>query len=94
MSFSLDQDADGPDHTPGRQELASSAAHALNNLLAVLFAASSYLEDENPSARALERARSAVAGACASGEALGAGLALLAVGGNGLAQLASAQGNA
>jgi hypothetical protein len=80
-------------HDPSREmpALAASAAHALNNLLAVLFAASSYLEDENPSAKAVGRARAAVASACATGEALGAGLALLAVGGQGLAVLASAR---
>ncbi len=76
---------------PDMSATAASAAHALNNVLAVLFAASSYLEDENPSPKAIGRARSAVASACATGEALGAGLSLLAVGGNGLAALASSE---
>ena len=79
------------DAMPDMSATAASAAHALNNVLAVLFAASSYLEDENPSPKAVGRARSAVASACATGEALGAGLSLLAVGGNGLVALASSE---
>jgi hypothetical protein len=67
--------------------LAGSAAHALNNVLAVLFAASSYLEDDTPSEKAIGRARNAVDSACATGEALSAGLALLALGPTGAATL-------
>ena len=68
--------------------LAGSAAHALNNVLAVLFAATSYLEDDEPSPKAIGRARNAVNSACATGEALSAGLALLALGSQGLTALA------
>ena len=57
-------------------EIAAGAAHALNNLLGVLYAASSYLEaPADP--KAVERARVALGQACASATALSAALSLL-----------------
>ena len=57
-------------------EIAAGAAHALNNLLGVLYAASSYLEaPADP--KAVERARVALDQACASATALSAALSLL-----------------
>lgn len=59
-------------------ELAASAAHALNNIIAVLYAASSHLESGgNP--RSLERGTRALADACGSALCLSAALALLAL---------------
>lgn len=57
-------------------EIAAGAAHALNNLLGVLYAASSYLEaPADP--KGVERARGAIDQACASATALSAALSLL-----------------
>ncbi len=65
------QSADAP-------ELAAVAAHALNNVIAVLYAASSYLESAaNP--RSLERATRALGDACGSALCLSAALSLLAL---------------
>ena len=59
-------------------ELAAAAAHALNNVIAVLYAASSYLESPaNP--RSLERATRALGDACGSALRLSAALSLLAL---------------
>lgn len=59
-------------------ELAAAAAHALNNVIAVLYAASSYLKSPaNP--RSLERATRALGDACGSALRLSAALSLLAL---------------
>jgi hypothetical protein len=55
-------------------EIASAAGHALNNVLAYLYAASSYLDDGEVDAA---RARSAVEDACRGARALSAALSLL-----------------
>lgn len=58
------------------REIAAGAAHALNNLLGVLYAESSYLEaPADP--KGVERARVALDQACASATALSAALSLL-----------------
>jgi hypothetical protein len=62
----------------GRQ-FAAASAHALNNVLAVLYAASSHLESPGDP-RSLERARRAVDDACADALALSAALSLLSLG--------------
>jgi hypothetical protein len=62
----------------GRQ-FAAASAHALNNVLAVLYAASSHLESPGD-ARSVERARRALDDACADALALSAALSLLALG--------------
>jgi hypothetical protein len=65
-------------HETEASELAASAAHALNNVIAVLFAASSHLESTaNP--RSLERAARALSDACGSALCLSAALSLLAL---------------
>ena len=55
-------------------EIASAAGHALNNVLAYLYAASSYLDDGEVDAA---RARGAVEDACRGARALSAALSLL-----------------
>lgn len=65
-------------HQPEAFELAASAAHALNNIIAVLYAASSHLESVgNP--RSLERGTRALTDACGSALCLSAALSLLAL---------------
>ena len=60
------------------QELAAAAAHELNNVIALLYAASSHLESAaNP--RSLERATRALGDACGSALCLSAALSLLAL---------------
>ena len=61
---------------PALTEVSAGAVHALNNVLAVLFAASSYLEEPDD-AGSVERARQAVENACKAGQAVSAGLAIL-----------------
>ncbi len=63
---------------PNLQEVSAGAVHALNNVLAVLFAASSYL-DEAGDEGTMDRARQAVENACKAGQAVSAGLAILGV---------------
>jgi len=66
------------DHSPDARELAATAAHTLNNVIAVLYAASSHLESAtNP--RSLERATRALGDACGSALCLSAALSLLAL---------------
>ena len=67
----------GTQHEPTNAgEIAAGAAHSLNNLLGILYAASSYLgAPADP--RSVERARIAVEQACASATALSAALSLL-----------------
>jgi hypothetical protein len=66
------------DHSADSRELAAAAAHALNNVIAVLYAASSHLESAaNP--RSLERATRALGDACGSALCLSAALSLLAL---------------
>ena len=64
-------------HRESLAVVAESAAHALNNVLATLFAAESYLEDaaDGPNGKA----REAIASACASATALSAALHLLSI---------------
>lgn len=65
-------------HSADAQELAAAAAHSLNNVIAVLYAASSHLESAaNP--RSLERATRALGDACGSALCLSAALSLLAL---------------
>ena len=65
-------------HIAEARELAAAAAHALNNVIAVLYAASSHLESAaNP--RSLERAARALGDACGSALCLSAALSLLAL---------------
>jgi len=65
-------------HSADAPELAAAAAHALNNVIAVLYAASSHLESPaNP--RSLERATRALDDACGSALCLSAALSLLAL---------------
>lgn len=65
-------------HETEARELAAAAAHALNNVIAVLYAASSHLESAaNP--RSLERAARALGDACGSALCLSAALSLLAL---------------
>ena len=65
------------DHREPLAVVAESSAHALNNMLATLFAAESYLEDavEGPH----EKARAAILSACGSATALSAALHLLSI---------------
>jgi len=63
---------------PQCSEVAAATAHSLNNLIATLYGASSYLE-ALPESAAVERARAAVDGACASAQALSAALYLLSL---------------
>lgn len=66
------------DHSADARKLAAAAAHALNNVIAVLYAASSHLESAtNP--RSLERATRALGDACGSALCLSAALSLLAL---------------
>lgn len=66
------------DHSADARELAAAAAHALNNVVAVLYAASSLLESAaNP--RSLERATRALGDACGSALCLSAALSLLSL---------------
>jgi hypothetical protein len=66
------------DHSADAGELAAAAAHALNNVIAVLYAASSHLESAtNP--RSLERAKRVLGDACGSALCLSAALSLLAL---------------
>ena len=66
------------DHSADARDLAAAAAHALNNVIAVLYAASSHLESAtNP--RSLERATRALGDACGSALCLSAALSLLAL---------------
>ena len=60
------------------QDVAAGAAHEINNLLAMLYGAASYLEDaaESPS---IARANSAIGSACATGKSLSAALYLLSL---------------
>ena len=67
------------DKTSDGRHFAATSAHALNNVLAVLYAASSHLESP-ADARSVERARRAVDDACADALALSAALSLLALG--------------
>ena len=64
--------------TPSVAVLSGSVAHALNNVLSVLFGAASDLEGPVDEA-ALARAREAVAHACAGAQGLSAALNLLAL---------------
>lgn len=65
-------------HSPDAPALAAAAAHALNNVIAVLYATSSHLESaSNP--RSLERATRALGDACGSALCLSAALSLLAL---------------
>jgi len=65
-------------HSADAQILAAAAAHTLNNVIAVLYAASSHLESAaNP--RSLERATRALGDACSSALCLSAALSLLAL---------------
>jgi hypothetical protein len=65
-------------HETETLELAAAAAHSLNNVIAVLYAASGYLESAaNP--RSLERAARALGDACGSALCLSAALSLLAL---------------
>jgi len=65
-------------HETEARELAAAAAHSLNNVIAVLYAASSHLESaSNP--RSLERATRAIGDACGSALCLSAALSLLAL---------------
>ena len=66
----------------GASGLASGAGHALNNVLAYLYAAASYLEDGEVDA---PRARAAVEDACRGARALSAALTLHAITAEGLA---------
>lgn len=75
MSEPVSQASQAP---PTLTEVAASAAHALNNTVGVLFAASSYLEMPGPSG--MERATRAVADATAGARALSAALTVLAIG--------------
>lgn len=67
------------DPAPTLPQLAGSTAHALNNVLSVLFAAASHLEAAGES-RAVARARAALDDACGGAQALSAALSLLALG--------------
>jgi len=65
-------------HETEARELAAAAAHSLNNVIAVLYAASSHLESvANP--RSIERAARALGDACGSALCLSAALSLLAL---------------
>ena len=64
--------APAPDLSP--TEIASAAGHALNNVLAYLYAASSYLDDGDVDAA---RARTAIEDACHGARSLSAALSLL-----------------
>lgn len=65
-----------PAANAGPTEIASVAGHALNNVLAYLFAASSYLDDGEIDAA---RARAAVDDACRGARALSSALSVLAM---------------
>ena len=65
-------------HPPEVFELAASVAHSLNNVIAVLYAASSNLESAG-NTRSLERGSRAVADACGSALCLSAALSLFAL---------------
>jgi len=66
------------DHSADARELAAAGAHALNNVIAVLYAASSHLESAtNP--RSLERGTRALGDACGSALCLSAAFSLLAL---------------
>jgi len=60
------------------RELAAAAAHSLNNVIAVLYAAASHLESA-PNPRSLERATRALGDASGSALCLSAALSLLAL---------------
>ena len=64
--------APAPDFSP--TEIASAAGHALNNVLAYLYAASSYLDDSDVD---VARARTAIEDACHGARSLSAALSLL-----------------
>lgn len=67
-----------PSEVPGFADLGGGIAHALNNVVGVLYAASSYLEEPlNP--KLAGRARKAVDDACANALALSAALSLLSL---------------
>jgi hypothetical protein len=59
-------------------DVAAGVAHAMNNLLAMLYGAASHLEDAAQSP-CIARANSAIGSACATGKALSAALYLLSL---------------